>query len=556
MRRFITTHFLGVIAFALAAVVPRTADAGCGCDKPPPVVASVRPHATYAGTDVVLFHPDFQPREKYEVVFTSGTTGETATVKSAAVMRADLADGRDKPQVVVSLPDLPLGPTAISVGGRDGVLLYLDDAAFTVVPRPVVVPEQAGFTEVAGFRAAVGRDGAVYLSLDMSNVSLPRVFRAQAQGYPLRFTEDDVVFYNTQGFLMQLLDGGIPGLFSLAAAGKSGDSDLLQYSRHEFSTFYLQHAERQPHDVAADDPNWHLDGTPHIDHDHLVLAIAGSVDGGARPLPGATPPFALVLSTYSLFHRGVVGETSVHVGDVAMTDSYDSSCGVKATNGETHVCWQGSVPHGDVHSNGLVRLTKNGIISGDAHASAYDISGNGIIVGEACLGGPPVELMPVSIPSAAEDIGSLVVTGRQANLTLRGPASYRLSELIITDNGRVFVDNSAGPVTFYVTGEVKISRNGMIIVSDQDPEKFAIYAAGSGPVTFEGNAIFYGVVYGPDSPVSVAGRAEFFGAVVGKDVALRDQSLLYYDTALRGGHVTVPDEPIKGNKGGQGSGQK
>ena len=79
-------------------------------------------------------------------------------------------------------------------------------------------------------------------------------------------------------------------MYSLAAAQGSSDSDVLQYSRHEFSTFYLQHEEREQHWVDGQDPNWHLDGTPHIDHDHLILAITGVFDDESLPEAGTTPP--------------------------------------------------------------------------------------------------------------------------------------------------------------------------------------------------------------------------------------------------------------------------
>src|SRR6184192_4125716 len=99
-------------------------------------------------------------------------------------------------------------------------------------------------------------------------------------------------------------------MFVVPAADASGsESDTLRYSRHEFSTYFLQHQERQPHAVDPTDGNWHMDGSRHVDHNHLILAIAGRVNGAA-PAAGATPPFDLVTSTYSLFYRGLVGASS------------------------------------------------------------------------------------------------------------------------------------------------------------------------------------------------------------------------------------------------------
>jgi len=201
-----------VVACATVSIPALPAHAGCGCQKAPPELASVRPNATYAGTQLSLFDARFVAGQAYDVDFLSGTTSSTATVATTAVSRRDLADGAVKPQVVVTLPTLPLGPTAIRVRSGATTLFTLSDAAFTVVPQPVAVPETLGGASYANYRAAIGRDGTFYVSLDMSAVKLPRLFRAQAQGYPLVFASDAVAFYNTQGFLMQLLDETMAGL--------------------------------------------------------------------------------------------------------------------------------------------------------------------------------------------------------------------------------------------------------------------------------------------------------------------------------------------------------
>src|SRR5262249_22382920 len=144
-----------------------------------------------------------------------------------------------------------------------------------------------------GYRAAVGRDGVAYVSLDLTGMQMPMVFEAQAKGYPLRFGGDDVVFYNVQGFLMQMIQVGtqpVPGMFAFPADVGSLASAILHYSRHESVTYFLQHADHLPHSVDPKDPNWHLDGSRHVDHDHLILAIMGTLNG-VPPKPGSTPAF-------------------------------------------------------------------------------------------------------------------------------------------------------------------------------------------------------------------------------------------------------------------------
>ncbi|MBI3300824.1 MAG: hypothetical protein HYZ72_01910, partial [Deltaproteobacteria bacterium] len=71
----------------ILAGTPWPAQAGCGCEKLPPPPAAVRPNATYAGAEVTLFHASLVSEQAYTVLFTSGITGESATVPAVAVTR-------------------------------------------------------------------------------------------------------------------------------------------------------------------------------------------------------------------------------------------------------------------------------------------------------------------------------------------------------------------------------------------------------------------------------------------------------------------------------------
>ncbi len=239
-----TLAVLGAV-LALAAAAPEPARGGCGCDKPPPPPAQVRPGIAYAGAPVTLFSPAFQVGVAYTVTFTSGITGDATGVSATVVSLRDLADGQYKPQLVVPLPSMPLGPASISAtrGNRNKPDVAIDDSAFTVAPTPVALPAQYGSWHYPNFQAAVGRDGVAYMAFDATAINLPMVFEARAAGYPLRFGAEDVVFRNVQGFLMQLLMQGapdatqpVPGMFVFPAANPDTDSETLHYSRHEFTS--------------------------------------------------------------------------------------------------------------------------------------------------------------------------------------------------------------------------------------------------------------------------------------------------------------------------------
>ena len=489
---------------------PTPVQAGCGCTKAPPAPASVRPHATYPGTEVAIFDASLQVGQVYDVTFTSHA-GASVTVQAQALSRRDLADGVYKPQLNMALPDLPLGPAQLQVSavGQDAILLSVDDSALTVVPQPLVLATEVGETFMPDFQAAVGRDGTVYVSLDLTGTTLPRTFQVQALGYPLLFTNDEVVVYNVQGFVMQLLEEGMPGLYTISAAN-AGDSNVLQYSRHEFNTYFLQHDERLPHAVDASDTAWHADGTPHINHDHLVVAIAGMLSNGSLPLPGATPAFTLHLETFSFFHHGLFGDASIEMTGNTVVDGYNSNAAP-------------GLHQGDILSNGVISISDTAVVTGD------------VLISDA-----PTAFIPVDMPSGLEDLGAIQLS--DGTITI-GMGSYQASALQISHKGTLSIDNSAGPVTLYLTGPVQVSGKGKIVVADPDPEKFALYVASSEDVRLSGFGNFYGVVYAPESLVKVSGNGQFFGSFVGGSIEASGSAALHYDTALRGQAVGLGSEP-------------
>jgi len=283
---------LAVVAACLAATLPSIGWAGCGCDKPAPPRAAIRPFVAAPTQTVTLFNSALADGASYDVAFEQ-QGGPLVWTRARAERRKDIADGEMREHLPVTLPDLALGPCRVSVW-RDGAPVF-DVAAedFTVAARPIAlrdVPE----TTSNDYRAAVGADGTVYIPVDVTSVSGATRFSGTALGLPLEYQAQNVAMYNDQGYLMQLLDPTSPRLFDL----KGGDLDhstTLSYWRHEFATYKEQEAgEAHQHDAAGE---WHADGTRHVDHDHIVVALRGAFADGTTPRPGATEPFKLVITS-------------------------------------------------------------------------------------------------------------------------------------------------------------------------------------------------------------------------------------------------------------------
>ena len=524
LQTLIATFSIG----ALLLGTPSRTQAGCGCEKPPPILAAVRPSATYAGALVSLFSDAFDAGASYEVTFTA-MNGVAATVSATATVARDLADGVEKPQLQVDLPALPLGPAGITVRASESSapLLTIPDRDFIVAPSPVALPLQYGEWSYPATSLAVDRDGVAYLSLDLTGMTQPLVFEAEMDGYPLRFSSRDVVFTNTQGFLMQLLvqpqsGEAIPGMFVYPATA-STKSDRLHYSRHEFRTYFLDHYERSPHAVDSTG-NWHADGSRHVDHDHLVVAIIGAFADGSVPGPGSTPAFTLRMKAFSLFHNGLTADTSIALGPLATTMSYDSTAGLLGVAGL----------HGDVYTNGQLKMSTGAIVGGDATAASFQLGLGAAIIGARNTLDAPQTFMTAAAPKGLKDLGTVSLTDLLGRRTIVGPGSFRADRITVSNASQLFIDNSAGPVTIYVSDAVKVFAAGSITVADPDPEKFALYVTGSGGASLSLAGSFYGVIYAPGSTITLAGGGLFTGAFLGKSVKVNDASVIRYDEALRG----------------------
>jgi len=287
MRSWTLAILASFVAFGLAT----RAEAACGCDKPPPPRAAVRPFVGYADQTIALFDQRLVPGQRYTVLFES-RDGTADWSSGRALMKRDLADGQPRPQLRVPVGTVSLGPCTISVWNGVEPLYRLSDDQFTVAAPPIVLHDFSETVEQDGYRAGVGSDGTMYIPIDVSQVVDATTFTGVGVGFPVSFDSPNVAVFNGQGFLMMMLDPKIPGLFKIQR-GDGSSSDVLGYWRHEFQTYRRDHRQRDAR--RTEDGEWHADGTYHVDNDHLVVAIAGTLPGGDAPAPGMTPAFQLVV---------------------------------------------------------------------------------------------------------------------------------------------------------------------------------------------------------------------------------------------------------------------
>ena len=291
ITRWITAGFL---ALAATTMLLPDAQAACGCDKPPPPRATVRPFVGHPDQQITLFDDRLVQNARYTVLFES-RDGRQDWSRGKAASKRDFADGQYRMQLRVEVGDVSMGPVAISVYDDTNKLVYgLPDDQFTVIAQPIVLHDFKEDFAQGGYRTGVGADGTMYVAIDTTNVTDATTYTGSCVGFPLRFDGRNVAFFNDQGFLMGFLDPKAPGLFSIGVGG-SDESAQLKYWRHEFRTYKEEHRKRDERRSA--DGEWHVDGTPHVDNYHMVVAISGTMPDGRKPAPGTTPPFQLVVTS-------------------------------------------------------------------------------------------------------------------------------------------------------------------------------------------------------------------------------------------------------------------
>jgi len=331
-----------------------------------------------------------------------------------------------------------------------------------------------------------------------------------------------VTFYNTQGFLMQLLMNGttpVAGMF-VNPYPTTADSNVLWYSRHEFNTYFLQHLSGQPRAVDPNDPNWHVDGTRHVDHNHVILAITGKVNGTTVPAAGATPVFTLMVKAESLFFTGLTGTGSVTMSTSAITDSLDSNTNLFGS-------------HGDVFTQGTLKMSSPSTVKGDATAKTWSIASSGAtITGTRYTANPSTTFLAITVPTALPSLGTISISSATTQ-TIYGPGSFLVSSISLSKGATLFIDNSAGPVTLYVTGGVTVS-GATITTADPKPDKFSMYVASTSNVSLTTTTSVRGVIYAPTSTVTLSGTGSFTGGFFGKALTLSSSAHVHYDSSMTG----------------------
>ena len=286
--RSLTARICVALMVAIYVVVPQLAIAGCGCDKPPPLPAAVIPRVAFPGMSVTFFDPSFVVGQQWNITFNSGLA--SATVSAPVEMKRDITDrtgATQTPELRVTVPSLPPGPGSIHLSAGTSSITIPEDS-FVVIGQPVEVSQENAEIELDKYTPAVGHDGTLYLAVGgLNQVCDAMSFQAKLDDYPLRFSDGDVLIFNSQGYFIDSLTTSAGHSHFSISPGDESTSNALSYDRHSFAKYCADHEPGGPKEVDPIHPNWHLDGTPHVDYATVIFAINGHFDNGSAQRPGA-----------------------------------------------------------------------------------------------------------------------------------------------------------------------------------------------------------------------------------------------------------------------------
>lgn len=294
-------------ALVVATAVPpfvRPATAGCGCDHPPPAYAPVMPAFAVPGKSIRVFAEGgrFRAFSRYTVTFTSVPASLTAALNPSVTVTALRPDS-----IQLTVPsNLKVGPISLRVAGPGYDKTYSPDL-FTALPLPRKLPTGDAAILIKTLAGAVSADGTLLIPVDLGDILDATQFAFMLTNLPLAYGPDDVVFYNKDGVDLTLFTLNVDDPTSrqwgsyygwqveddstmanmvydnkvVLSPRPGAQSDLLTYWRHEFHTYMAAHGPGGTHVVDAN--GYHPDGSLHIDHSMLVLAIHGRLRDAAAP---------------------------------------------------------------------------------------------------------------------------------------------------------------------------------------------------------------------------------------------------------------------------------
>jgi hypothetical protein len=305
-----------------------------------------------------------------------------------------------------------------------------------------------------------------------------------------------------------------------------------------------------------------------VDDEEYLLRATAMIGAGRAALESR-----VVRSTSGSITRALLSNRKMDIKKGFFADSYDSALGSYASqavndHGKYDYADDGAI----VISNDKLRIEKDAFVGGDIFAGPTatvqlkDKKGDLSITGQMGSLSAPVSMPPLSMPSCGPSAGKLHLHGnnslpgfdlllspgtyhwdefkihKDTEAKIVGPATIVVGTKLEIDAG-LQIDDTNGPVVFYVGKEAKIKKDADIAVASNSAAGLWIGLAH--PPEYDANGkkkkvkhkvkvegTFTGVIYAPDAKVEFKKEAVVYGSVMANEVKFKAGGTFHYDEAL------------------------
>jgi len=254
---------------------------------------------------------------------------------------------------------------------------------------------------------------------------------------------------------------------------------------------------------------------------------------------------------YSLFSNSYIWLASNTTVDQYNTDASTPNLTV-GTNSKASAAislFSNAQIDGDVvvgpDSDPSVAVWNNGTITGDIYAAGESQPTPSITVPAALAALPSSGTLTDGNVTASAKYTKIDM-GNNAIVTIKGPVSlYVTGDIKLGNSAQIIIDNNTpnSSLTIYLGGNL-VSQNGSGINNlTQDPQKFKLFGLDTcASMGFKNSSAFYGAVYAPKADIIYYNSADLYGSVIAKSFQTKAAANIHYDAFLR--NVTVNDEAV------------
>lgn len=235
-------------------------------------------------------------------------------------------------------------------------------------------------------------------------------------------------------------------------------------------------------------------------------------------------------------------------------DSFDSELGgyaAQVVNDHNGVPYAND--EGDVASNHAIICNANALTFGDATPGpGYSVSfaTGSYVSGATTPALEPFAFDPIVVP-AATSTGALSIPnnaaqtlgpgthgfdgltiGQGATLTITGPASVVCTNFLGGKNGKVQVDATNGPVTFYVQGTYSHMQGFQSVAVPGSALAVAYMISHPQDIGFPAGSLISGAFYAPDCDITFTSNNEVWGAIAANRIDMSSGTRFHYDESL------------------------